>query len=84
MVINCRRGCITERGLSMCRFIDQSPSRALSTSAAKFTFNDPTYDFGVQQLLKGNVYIVIGTSDHPQGELQGHAVLGYAAQPAKR
>ena len=51
-------------------------------SAAKFTFNDPTYDFGVQQLLKGNVYIVIGTSDHPQGELQGHAVLGYAAQPA--
>ncbi|KAK9909587.1 hypothetical protein WJX75_004536 [Coccomyxa subellipsoidea] len=28
------------------RFIDQSPSRALSTSAAKFTFNDPTYDFG--------------------------------------
>ncbi|BDA42417.1 hypothetical protein COCOBI_03-3040 [Coccomyxa sp. Obi] len=64
------------------RFIDTSPTRALSTSAAKFTFNDPTYDFGVQQLLKGNVYIVIGTSDHPQGELQGHAVLGWPAQPA--
>ena len=55
------------------------PHRFVDTSAKSTSpfFSDPTYDFGVKQLLSGNVYIIIGTADHPEGELQGHAQLGW-------
>ncbi len=46
---------------------------------SRVTLRDPTYEYGVQQLLAGNVYVVIGTARYPQGELSGHAVLGRAA-----
>ena len=42
-------------------------------------FADPSFSFGLQELAIGNVYIVIGTADHPTGELQGHAVEGWAS-----
>ncbi len=61
----------------MHRFIDHGQPGADAASASVFA--DPTYDFGLEQLALGNVYIVIGTADHPGGELQGHAVLGWAA-----
>lgn len=61
--------------LAACRFVDGGGGASKSPF-----FADPTFDFGVQQLLSQNVYIVIGTADHPDGELQGHAELGWVAQ----
>lgn len=46
------------------------------------TVNDPTYEYGIQQLVSGNVYVVIGTAKYPQGELSGHAVLGWGTAPS--
>jgi hypothetical protein len=61
----------------VCRFIDHGQGGTDASSAGFFA--DPTYDFGLAQLAMGNVYIVIGTANYPNGELQGHAVLGWAA-----
>ena len=61
----------------VCRFIDGGGS-AVNVTDSGF-FPDPTYDFGLEELAMGNVYIVIGTADNPAGELQGHAVEGWAS-----
>ncbi|KAK9835135.1 hypothetical protein WJX81_000395 [Elliptochloris bilobata] len=51
-------------------------------TVSRATVNDPTYEYGIQQLVAGNVYVIIGTARYPQGELSGHAVLGWGAAPS--
>ena len=58
------------------------PAHRWVDAVSRVTVNDPTYAYGIEQLVQGNVYVVIGTSRYPQGELSGHAVLGWGAAPS--